>query len=222
MSRTPAHTNFVFQALLVLLGCASSIACTSGHRHAYHDVTLNLPFVGSKHVAVLALDQRPEVVSGERLPSFVGVHRETPDGQDAVFTASGEPLAVDVGNVVSRAFTRSGHRVETLRAAPGLSDEQGFAELQKTRASHLILISIRRWQTETFKNTQVVHDLGLGVYNHAGARQATVNLKGTDQLNASHHDSDAAIELAAQRALEQKLGILFSVPKIAQAFEREL
>ncbi len=216
MPPTRAHTWFVFHALLF------AVACGASQRHAYDQVQFNLPFVGTGSVAVLVVDRREAVVSGERTPDFVGLLRPDAQTTKAVSTASGKSFAADVSAVVSRALTRSHYQVRTLQAAPGLTAKQAFEELSRTRAQHLVLLVVDQWQSNTFKNTQLDYQLQLSVFNPGGALQGRSSLAGSDQLKASQDAPTDEVEHALQRALEQKLTRLFAQPLVIQAFQRDL
>jgi len=215
-SRTPRHLGALCLTSVLGLGCAS------GARVAYDGVQINLPFVGKQHVAVAALDQRPSVKSGERDPSFTGMLRADSETTSAVSTASGRAFAEDVSEVVGRGLGRSGFRVDRVTFDASLSNEQVFERLEVTGATHLVLVVIREWQTITFQNTEVRYDLGLEIRNPAGALQGESTRRGSDQLPEAHADSETVRERANQRALEQKLNLLFAEPRVVAAFEREL
>jgi hypothetical protein len=199
----------------------SATACGAGQRHAYDAVQINLPFVGSGSVSLLVVDQRASVVSKRRGADFVGLLRPDAATPEIVSTASGHPFATDVAEVVARGLTRSGYRVEALEVEPGTDEQAAFDRLRPSGASHLVLLRVEQWETETFKNTELRYDLGLEVRNAGGARLGQSAVHGSDQLTPSH-DDPAGAEQAAARALEQKLNRLFAEPKVAQAFKRDL
>ena len=214
-SRTTRHLGAVALTGMLVAGCAS------GSSVAYDRVQVNLPFVGKKHVAVAALDQRAAVKSGERAGNFTGTVRSGTD-TSTVATASGRAFADDLSEVVARGLGRSGYRVDRLTPDASQSKQQVFDALAATGASHLVLLVVHEWQTVTFQNTEVRYDLALEVRNPAGALQGESSRRGSDQLPPTHSDSEDARERANQSALEQKLNLLFAEPRVVAAFEREL
>jgi len=215
MSRTRAHTWSVLHALLFLT------ACGAGQHHAYHELQVNLPFVGKGSVALLCVDRREPVTIQRRDPSFVGLLRVDVDSTQEVTTKSGKPFAADVCAVVGRALSRSRYQVQILESRIGLDTQQAHRELAATQAEHLLLIGIDTWQTDTFKNTELGYRLRASVFSGPGALMAEGSVSGTDQLEASHTEP-AQVEQAAQRALEHKLNLLIAEPKLVEAFERQL
>lgn len=213
--RTLAHF-----ALLALSFVA--LACTASHKHAYDRVQVNLPFVGAGSVALAVIDQRRAVTTGERNPSFVGTHRQDSAHASPVETASGEPFATDVSTVVATALKRSGYTVTNVTIAPGATQQAAFAKLADTGATHLVVLLIKEWSSETFKNTALKYDLALEVHNPGGALLGESTLKGSDQLAPDVDDPSNASEQALVSALEHKLNLLFAEPEITRAFGRKL
>lgn len=205
-----------------MLTAALVFGCASGTQVAYDRVQINLPFVGKKHVAVAAIDQRPSVKSGAHGASVTGTLRSDSQTAAPVATASGDAFADDVSEVIARGLGRSGYRVDRLTPEASLSEEQVFAELEATGATHLVLLVVREWETVTFQNTEVRYDLELEIRNPAGALQGESTRRGSDQLPPAHTDAADARERASQSALEQKLNLLFAEPRVVAAFEREL
>jgi hypothetical protein len=215
MRRTLAHLCLAVTAL------ACTAACGGGQRHAYDRIELTLPFVGTETAAVLTIDRRQAVVSGQRQPSFSGLYRDDDGEPEAVRTRSGNAFAEDVTSVVSRALGRGGYQVQALAAPGGTSESDAFERLRQSGRDHLVLLIIDEWQTTTFKNTEVRYRLELSVLSSAGALKGQSMVEGSDQL-APSHDSASAAASAAQRALHDKLNRLFAEPKVVEAFKRTL
>jgi hypothetical protein len=205
-----------------LLTAALALSCASGTHVAYDQVQINLPFVGQERVAVAALDRRASANDGAHGATVTGSVRSDARTSSPVATASGNAFADDVSEVIARGLGRSGYRVERLTPAASLSEEQVFAELAATGATHLVLLVVREWQTVTFQNTEVRYDLALQIRNPAGALQGESSRRGSDQLPPTHADAEDARERASQSALEQKLNLLFAEPRVVAAFQREL
>jgi|SRR5690606_26753135 len=215
MRHTLAHLCLVVAAL------TGATACAGGQRHAYDGIQLQLPIAGTQTAAVLTIDGRRAVASGERQPSFSGLYRDEDGEVETVLTQSGRTFADDVTSVVSRALGRSGYQVQALAAPAGTSKTQAFEQLKRSGREHLVLVTISEWQTTTFKNTEVLYRLELSVFNAAGALKGQSLVEGSDQLPPSHDEpSDAAT--AAQQALHDKLTRLFAEPKVVEAFKRSL
>jgi len=215
MARTLAHS------LVILQLCWFPTSCASAPRHAYDQVTLNLPLVGRESVALLVVDQRQPVVSGNYTGDFVGTYQSQAGAGEPMRTRSGEPFAHDVAVVLRRALERSGYQVNTLEAEPGLAREHAFQQLRAAPQKHLVLLEIREWQVKTFQNTQIDYRLALSVFNAPGALKGQADVKGSDQLDPNHEDSERELAEAAERALGHKLGMLFAEPKVAAAFRRD-
>lgn len=194
-------------------------ACRSGY--AYDDVRVDLPVAGADSVAIGTLDHREAVVRQGRRPEFVGVLQKSTSSTLTVTTESGAPLAADISAVIERSLTTRGFAAQSIELDPDLSEEQAFERLKGTGRKHLLLLVVKRWESETDKNTELYFDLSLSVYNAPGALKGQSETQGTDQFAPSGASAFEDVEAALTSALRKKLAVLFSEPKVQEAFRRD-
>lgn len=141
---------------------------------------LSLPFTGTMALAVL--DARPDVVSGDRKETFVGLSRSLYGIPYPAHTASRQPLAQDLSDLVNRALKLGGTPVQVVKASPFNHREGAIKALQSTGAERLILVEIRDWWTDTLIHTDLHYDLGLTVFNSQGQELGSTSATGHDEL----------------------------------------
>jgi hypothetical protein len=207
-----------FAAAALALAASLTGACHQGY--AYHQVHVDLPVAGTDSVAIGTLDQREAVIRQGRGPEFVGVLQESAGTTLTVTTESGAPLASDISKVIQRSLDSSGFAAEPLELSSNLTQQQAFERLRSTGRKHLVLLVVRRWESETDKNTELYFDLSLSVYNAPGALKGQSEAHGTDQFAASGSSSFDEVESVLTDALGRKLSMLFSEQKIQEAFRR--
>lgn len=207
-----------FTAIVLLVTALIAVGCHAGY--AYDEVRVDLPVAGTDSIAVATLDHREAVTQQGRSPEFVGVLQESAGSTRTVTTKSGDALALDISAVISRSLEQSGFSVERVALEPRSTVDQAFDRLKSTGKKHLLLLVIKRWESETDKNTELYFDLTLRVENVAGALQGESEARGTDQFAPRGSSSFEEVESVLTDALGRKLSILFSQPKIQEAFRR--
>jgi hypothetical protein len=93
--------------LFVLLGLSG---CAVGNQHQYAGVAPDLTLKATHSVAVVVVDRRPYVVSGDKDPDFVGLQRGGFGNPFDVTTASGKALASDIADDVTAAPQEAGRQ----------------------------------------------------------------------------------------------------------------
>jgi hypothetical protein len=141
---------------------------------------LSLPFQGPAALGVL--DARPDVLSGDRKETFVGLSRSLYGIPYPAYTKSKQPLAQDLSDLVSRALKLGGTPVKVINPSPFKHREGALKDLQATDAERLILIEVRDWWTDTLIHTDLHYDLLLTVFNAQGQELGSSSLTGHDEL----------------------------------------
>jgi hypothetical protein len=208
---------------VVLLACVPclTVACHAGG-YGYDQVRVDLSVTGRETVAVATLDHREAVVGQGRPPNFAGVLKESSGSSLTVRTKSGDSLASDFSSAVQGSLERGGFSVRGVELDSSLSEEQAFERLRATQHRHLVLLIVKRWESQTDKNTELYFDLELSVRNASGALKGKGTTNGTDQFPETGDSSFAEVEAVLQGALGRKLSTLFGEPKIQEAFRRSL
>ncbi|HEY2289677.1 MAG TPA: hypothetical protein VGM86_03140 [Thermoanaerobaculia bacterium] len=141
---------------------------------------LSLPFKGTTALAVL--DARPDVISGDRKETFVGFSRSLYGIPYPAHTASKQPLAQDLLDLVSRGLKLGGTPAQTVKVSPFSHRDGAIKALQVTGTERLILIEIRDWWTDTLIHTDLHYDLGLTIFNAQGQELGSTSVTGHDEL----------------------------------------
>jgi hypothetical protein len=152
---------FVFFTFLFL-----SQGCAVGNKYNFSDTRANLQASSELRagVTVATLDQRSTVVSGECLPTYVGMQRGGFGNPWRVNTESGLPLADDVTKSVSQSLSQKGFKTIPVFVAYNQSQEQVLALLLAKRTDRSILILLKRWESDTYMNIGLDYELRLLVF----------------------------------------------------------
>jgi hypothetical protein len=153
--------RILFALILLILPLDSILAATPPPI-----LRLSLPFQSPGALAVL--DARPDVLSGDRKETFVGLSRSLYGIPYPAYTKSKQPLVQDLSNVVSRALKLGGTPVKVVSPSPFKHREGALKDLQATGAERLILIEVRDWWTDTLIHTDLHYDLLLTVSTPRG------------------------------------------------------
>jgi hypothetical protein len=163
-------------SMIVLLVSGGAMAAPPAPK----PLKITIPFEGP--VAVAVLDARPDVVNGERKPTFIGFSRSLYGIPYPAHTASKKPLADDLSNLVTRALKLGGSPVTPVTTSPGKGRQGTIQDLQATHAERLILVEIRDWWSDTLIHTDLHYDLALTVFNPEGQELGTTSTTGHDEL----------------------------------------
>ena len=203
-------------ASLLLLG-----AC-AGYRYDYDWETPVFAVRTEDSIVVTVLDQRPEVLTGDKLPNFVGFQR-TGLGLIPydVSTASGRPLAEDMADTIMRGLAVNYVPVEAIYVPASADASVATQTVIEAGAEKGLVVLLRQWQTDTHVNIAFRYDLVVHVVDSNGNIYETATLvserdelAGGDFLNAIEYATDRVPELEA-RTLER----LINQPDIVAALQ---
>ena len=200
-------------AILLLGGCV-------GDTYDYDWETPVFAVRTEDSIVVTVLDQRPEVLSGDRLPSFVGLQR-TSFGIFAydVSTASGRPLADDMADTIVRGLAVNYVPVEAVYVPANADASTATRTVIDAGAEKGLIVLLRQWETDTHINVAFRYDLVVHVVDGNGNIYETATLvsdpdevAGGDFLDPIGYAVDHVPEAAA-RVLER----LINQPDIVAA-----
>lgn len=173
-------------------------------------------------VVVTVLDQRPEVLTGDELPTFVGLQR-TSFGLLAydVSTASGRPLADDMADTIMRGLAVNYVPVEAIYVPASADASTATRTVIEAGTEKGLVVLLRQWETDTHINVGIRYDLVVHVVDSNGNIFETATLvsepdenAGGDLLNPIGYAVDHVPELVA-RVLER----LINQPDIVAALQ---
>ncbi len=202
-------------ALLLLGGCV-------GDQYDYDWETPVFAVRTEDSVVVTVLDQRPEVLTGDKLPNFVGLQR-TSFGIFAydVSTASGRPLADDMADTIMRGLAVNYVPVEAVYVPANADASTATQTVIEAGTEKGLVVLLRQWKTDTHINVGFHYDLVVHVVDSNGNIFETATLvsdpdeiAGGDILNPIGYAVDHVPEAAA-RTLER----LINQPDIVAALQ---
>lgn len=178
-------------------------------------VKINLPFQGS--VALGVLDARPDVVSGERKETFIGLSRSLYGIPYPAHTPSKKPFAQEFSNLVVRGLKLGGVTVQSVTTTPFDGHQGAIQALQKTGAERLVLVEIRDWWSDTLIHTDLHYDLSLIVLNSQGQELGSSSITGHDELGKRQRPERRDVTTATNDIITT----LFAADALLAAFSPE-
>ena len=200
---------------MLFLACG----CAVGNKHNYADVVAEVQASGSSSVSVATHDQRPYVVSGEKLPQFVGLQRGGFGNPFNVSTLGDKPLADDITRDIAASLEKKGFHAIPVIVLPTDSGEAVLQKSKNAAADRGIIVTLLEWKTDTYSNVALLYDVNMSVYGKDGQQLAQKNIKGRDNLGGSSWNPPAHAKKAVPVALRQKLEKLLNSPEISKALQ---
>lgn len=173
---------------------------------------ITIPTQGSLAIAVL--DSRPDVVSGDRKETFIGLTRSLYGIPYAVQTASKKPFAAELANLAARGLKSGGTPPQVVTVSPYSGRQRAIDTLKATSSERLVLIEIRDWWSDTLIHTDLNYDLSLTVLNGEGEELGTTSLVGHDSIGKRERPERRDIPTATNDILLA----LFGAKPVADAF----
>jgi hypothetical protein len=204
----------VLAAMFIASGCVK-------YTYSVDNVTPELDPTGKGTIAVASQDQRSYVVSGKYKPQVVGVIRGGFGNPLNMTTASGRPLADEMGDVITDALKKNGFKTTPVVVAATEPIEQVRKKLTDTRANRLIHFQVKQWRSDTFNNIRLEYILNITVMNTKGKALAKKEISGDENLGwGSGFDPVGTTRKKVPKAFEEKLEELFDAPDIIKALEQ--
>jgi hypothetical protein len=210
--------------MMVVVLAALSAGCAVGQTITYHDATPSLrPPAPPIPLAIAVQDQRPEVLSGKKPQTFVGLMRGGYGNPFDVNTTSKKALADDVMAVLWRSFRVRGYQLFGVAVTPTVLPAQIVAKAASTGAARLLVVQLGYWKSDTYVSTTLKYDVTARVLEVPSGRElgawrvARDRVLGSDAWNPPALAKRAVPE-AYNEALEELLnaqpviGALVAVP----------
>jgi len=196
--------------LFVVTGCAV------GNKYDYHTRAISLPVKSEMHKKVIfdVEDLRPYVQSEKKKPNFVGLQRGGFGNPFDVTTASGNPLAMDMKESVTRALNDSGYDVVSVNKE---FDKKSLDDIAlQNNVARVIILTINEWKSDVYMNITLYCDLVLSIYNDSGSLLIKNDMKfeeaiGGAQISASKNSDTVSSEFG------RRIGYLFNKKEVRDA-----
>jgi hypothetical protein len=198
---------------LVLSGCAA------GNKYDYKSVRAPIPKTAGKNtIAVATVDRREYLINAEVADNYVGMTRDGFGIPFRVATKSKAPLATDLSDAVAASLTEAGYQAKAVSGFSVLNTAAAKSRLLSTPANRHILITIKKWESDTLINTELITDFTVEVFDTNGKLLASGNYTATKDLPGNFYEP---LFLHARKAIlaetSRILALLFSSPKISHA-----
>lgn len=159
--------------MLTLLSLMLLTGCAIGRKTNYTDghFNLQLPSSSYKPVSVSVVDQRPYVLKGSHSSTFTGITKSLYGIPYSMHTKSGQPLAVDLVNLINRSLIMKDIIVNESRA-------------EKSPLVRDLVFTLYEWKTETYFRDKFIWDITLEVKDSLGSIIATTRQSGETKIYA--------------------------------------
>ena len=209
MKTKPATIALLITGALALTGCAA------WNKYDLRQAKVCVPS-GSPSVAVACVDERETLRQGDIGPELIGVTRNGYGIPYRVKTATKNPVAKEIAEVIVRGFGSN------RKLAPPMSyadRNSALAALRGTGTDRQIIVLIDRYNSDTLIRTELDYSMKMEVYNSQGhllasaSRTKIADLGGNFFLPALH----------ARKSVIQTTGDvlneLLSTPEIRSALQ---
>jgi hypothetical protein len=140
----------------------SAAGCAAGQHYDYAAADMALPVTGSGEIGVAVIDVRPYVLNGEKKPDFVGLQRGGFGNPFDVTTQSGNPLAMDMQQVLIDALKDGGYHAQPIRITT--AEDAVIARVIAAVGSPVnVLLFVREWKTDAMMKLGLTYDIELKV-----------------------------------------------------------
>jgi hypothetical protein len=205
--------------MMVVVLAALSAGCAVGQTITYHDATPSLrPPAAPVPLAIAVQDQRPEVLSGKKAPTFVGLMRGGYGNPFDVNTTSRKALADDVMAVLWRSFGASGYRLSGVAVAPTASAQEIVTKVAGKGAARLLVVQLGWLKSDTYMSTTLKYDLTARVFDVPSGRPLGVWRVARERvLGSDAWNPPALAKRAVPEAYREALEELLNAPPIMSA-----
>jgi len=202
--------------LLLLLGLSG---CAIGNHQQYAGVAPDLTLKATHSVAVVVIDSRPYVVSGDKDPDFVGLQRAGFGNPFDVTTVSHKPLASDIADDIVTALKNRNIQSAAVVVKPGTSASDALKAATAAGKDRGLIVDLREWKSDTYTNTALKFDVQATVCDAGGKQLATVARQGDQDLGGSIMDPPGHAKEAVPPAFKQAMESLLNAPEIVAALQ---
>ncbi|MBX6420715.1 MAG: hypothetical protein IRZ06_06900 [Nevskia sp.] len=199
--------------------CATVVCLSACGGMDYAGRTATLSYSGNGSVAVGAWDQRPYVLDNDKSPDFVGLQRNLYGIPFNVKTASGRPLADEMGDALAASLLTAAYNAQVVRLAPQDTLASARARLLAQHPRRALLLRIDQWESDTNRNPTVKYDLSLIAFDAAGRTLGTRRVRGEENVEGRFLAPAGLAKQTVPAVFTQKLDQLLNAPQIEAALQ---
>lgn len=209
--------NFSKGAILALL-CAAALLAGCAHTIPYVS-TLPLPEKGATKVVVATVDERPDVLDHENIPSYVGIWRALAGNPWNFQTEDNRPLADDFSSTIVNSLAAGGFKAVAVQTQPAGDNTKALSLLAESTAQRWILMEIKKWDSDTYINPTVHYGVILRVYDSTGKELASKSEANMQELKGTPLSFLNNMPEVVQKFYQQKMTEWLSDPAIQAALQ---
>jgi hypothetical protein len=184
------------------------------NKHQYQNIDLDFTVSGNGTIALAVHDQRTEMLTTGKTPSFVGYMRSGVGIPYPIHTESGNALADDIAGDLAKAFTKRGFTTTLIQTAPAETHEQVVTKLKAVNALKSLILHIDTWHTDCYQMVWCNYKIVLQVYDATGKFLGQKMLEGTQDLGGSFWNPPKHAKKVVPAAFKAKMEELFNSPEI--------
>ena len=178
---SPTLSRLSLYALLLLSVAAG---CAVGNTHTFNYQPRALAGGGTGAVVVLfsVADERPDIVSGDEPPQWVGEQRGGYGNPFNVKTTSGKPFAEVVAQTLRRDLEAAGFEVDRVQESAG---QEAGTVIRERGAKRAVSVVMHKFNSNTYVNIDVEWDFEATVLDERGEELASNREQGKTTLEGS-------------------------------------
>lgn len=138
-------------------------ACAAGNQYDYKNQAIKVELVTDQKVAVAVVDQRPYIVSSNKTPNFVGLHRAGFNIPHDVTTLSNEPLSDSISSAIVTGLKSKNIDAEVIKTKASADILSTLKTLDVSSFTKLLLIHFSELKSDTKFNTRFIYNIGAKV-----------------------------------------------------------
>ena len=209
MKTKPATIALLITSALALPGC------TMWNKYDLRQTKVCAPS-GSPSVAVACVDERVTLRQGDIGPELIGVTRDGYGIPYRVKTATKDPVAKEIAEVVFRGFGSN------RKLAPPMSyadRNSALAALRGTGTDRQILVLLDRYNSDTLIRTELDYSIMMEVYNSQGRLLASASRTKIADLGGNFFLPALHARKSVIQTTGDVLNELLSTPEIRSALQ---
>jgi len=209
MKTKPATIALLITSALALPGC------TMWNKYDLRQTKVCAPS-GSPSVAVACVDERVTLRQGDIGPELIGVTRDGYGIPYRVKTATKDPVAKEIAEVVFRGFGSN------RKLAPPMSyadRNSAMAALRGTGTDRQILVLLERYNSDTLIRTELDYSIMMEVYNSQGRLLASASRTKIADLGGNFFLPALHARKSVIQTTGDVLNELLSTPEIRSALQ---
>ena len=204
-----------FSFVAILVATISLASCTAYNKFDIRNALVDPP-PGKASASVVGVDERQQLKKGKIKPEYLGLTRNLFGFPYLVKTATKRPLALEVAEAVTGSLRSTGRQTTTAKSAP--DSTSAMSEFRIACTQRLILIHIKRWESDTLWGTDLDYSVSLDVWDKNGQVLASSSKKDYADLGGSATPAMHARE-SVMRELGSILTDLLNEPQIQKALQ---